>query len=282
MKANGYNAVKTGYVGKIIPRGELHDGQWMVNHYNRVITKAANRQIMVNAHEQVRPTGLSRTYPNLLACEAARGNEFNAWNVGNPPEHETILPFTRLLGGGMDYTPGIFELKMSHYQAGNTCQVHTTLAKQLALYVTMYSPLQMAADLPENYEKHLDAFQFIKDVDVDWSDTKILEAEPGDYITIARFGKQKKAWFVGSITDENSRVSEFTFDFLNPNTKYIATIYADAANADWKENPQAYTIRRVVVSSKSKLKQAVAKGGGYAIAIKKVTDKAELKGLKTL
>ena len=282
MKANGYNAVKTGYVGKIIPRGELHDGQWMVNHYNRVIEKAANRQIMVNAHEQVRPTGLSRTYPNLLACEAARGNEFNAWSVGNPPEHETILPFTRLLGGGMDYTPGIFELKMSHYQAGNTCQVHTTLAKQLALYVTMYSPLQMAADLPENYEKHLDAFQFIKDVDVDWSDTRILEAEPGDYITIARFGKQKKAWFVGSITDENSRVSEITFDFLEPNTKYVATIYADAVNADWKENPHAYTIRRVVVSSKSKLKQAVAKGGGYAISIKKVTDKAELKGLKTL
>ena len=282
MKLHGYNAVKTGYVGWIIPRGETHDGQCMVNHYNRVVEKAANREIMVDAHEPVHPTGLCRTYPNLLACESARGNEFNAWSVGNPPEHETILPFTRLLGGGMDYTPGIFELKMSHYQAGNTCQVHTTLAKQLALYVTMYSPLQMAADLPENYQRYMDAFQFIKDVDVDWKDTKILEAEPGDYITIAREGKYKKGWFVGSITDENSRVSEIAFDFLAPNTKYIATIYADAANADWKENPQAYTIRKVVVSSKSKLKQKVAKGGGYAISIRSVNDKSELKHLGKL
>ncbi|MEK7255444.1 MAG: glycoside hydrolase family 97 catalytic domain-containing protein, partial [Bacteroidota bacterium] len=178
MKANGYEAVKTGYVGKIIPRGEHHDGQWMVKHYERVAKNLAERQIMLDAHEPVRPTGLHRTYPNWLACEASRGNEFNAWSIGNPPEHETILPFTRLLGGPMDYTPGIFQIKLDVYP-GKKEQVHTTLAKQLALYVTIYSPLQMAADLPENYEKHLDAFQFIKDVAVDWDDTKILEAEPG-------------------------------------------------------------------------------------------------------
>lgn len=267
MKKHGYNAVKTGYVGRIIPRGEWHDGQWMVNHYNRVVAKAAERQIMVDAHEPVRPTGLCRTWPNLLACEAARGNEFNAWSAGNPPEHETILPFTRLLGGAMDYTPGIFEIKMEHYQSGNPCQIHTTLAKQLALYVTMYSPLQMAADLPENYERFPDAFQFIKDVDVDWSDTRVLEAEPGDYLTIARLGKNTKTWFVGSITDENARVSEISLDFLSPKTKYTATIYADAPNADWKENPQAYTIRTISVTSRTKLKLPIAKGGGYAISI---------------
>ncbi|MBP1665107.1 MAG: hypothetical protein H6Q19_2247 [Bacteroidetes bacterium] len=177
MKENGYDAVKTGYVGWIIPRGERHDGQWMVNHYQRVIEKMAANRIMIDQHEPVRPTGQHRTYPNLMACEAARGNEFNAWSVGNPPEHETILPFTRLMGGPMDYTPGVFEIKMDYYKAGNTCQVHTTLAKQLALYVTMYSPLQMAADLVENYEKKMDAFQFIKDVAVDWDDTRYLEAE---------------------------------------------------------------------------------------------------------
>ncbi|HRZ98873.1 MAG TPA: glycoside hydrolase family 97 catalytic domain-containing protein, partial [Paludibacter sp.] len=185
MKKYGYDAVKTGYVGWIIPRGERHDGQWMVNHYIRVAEKMAENQIMLDAHEPVRPTGLHRTYPNWMACEAARGNEFNAWSAGNPPEHETILPFTRLMGGPMDYTPGIFEIKMNYYDPKNTNQVHTTLAKQLALYVTMYSPLQMAADLPENYEKRMDAFQFIKDVAVDWDDTKYLEAEPGDYITVA-------------------------------------------------------------------------------------------------
>ncbi|MBC8047521.1 MAG: glycoside hydrolase family 97 catalytic domain-containing protein, partial [Fimbriimonadaceae bacterium] len=196
MKKNNYDAVKTGYVGRIIPRGEYHDGQWMVDHYIRVIEKAAEYEIMVDAHEAVRPTGLHRTYPNWLACEAARGNEFNAWSKGNPPAHETILPFTRLLGGPMDYTPGIFQIKMNYYDSTKTNQVHTTLAKQLALYVTMYSPLQMAADLPENYAKHMDAFQFIKDVPVDWDDTKILSAEPGDYITIARKEKNGNNWFI--------------------------------------------------------------------------------------
>ncbi len=273
MKEHGYNAVKTGYVGRIIPRGEWHDGQWMVNHFNRVIAKAADRKIMVNAHEQVRPTGLSRTYPNLLACEAARGNEFNAWSVGNPPEHETILPFTRLLGGAMDYTPGIFEIKMSYYQPGNPCQIHTTLAKQLALYVTMYSPLQMAADLPENYEKRLDAFQFIKNVELDWRDTRILEAEPGDFITIARQGKKSGKWFIGAITDENMRTAVMPLDFLEKGKTYIATIYADAPDADWKENPQAYVISTRKVTAKTILKQKLAAGGGCAIEIVEKTDK---------
>lgn len=281
MKENGYNAVKTGYVGWIIPRGERHDGQWMVNHYIRVAEKMAENRIMLDAHEPVRPTGLHRTYPNWLACEAARGNEFNAWSAGNPPEHETILPFTRLMGGPMDYTPGIFEIKMDYYQKGNTNQVHTTLAKQLALYITMYSPLQMAADLPENYEKHLDAFQFIKDVAVDWDDTKYLEAEPGDYITIARKQKKSDNWFVGGITDENARKAIIPFNFLDEGEWYIATIYEDGKNADWKENPMVYNIRKVLVNSKSVLKQNLAKGGGVAISLKKTT-KAEMKGLKKI
>jgi hypothetical protein len=281
MKENGYEAVKTGYVGWIIPRGERHDGQWMVNHYNRVVEKMAENKIMLDAHEPVRPTGLHRTYPNLLACEAARGNEFNAWSAGNPPEHETILPFTRLMGGPMDYTPGIFEIKMSYYQPGNKCQVHTTLAKQLALYITMYSPLQMAADLPENYEKRMDAFQFIKDVAVDWDDTKYLEAEPGDYISIARKAKGTADWFVGGITDENARTAVIPFNFLVADQWYIATIYGDAENADWKENPMAYQIKKGLVNAKSVLKQKLAPGGGVAISIKKATEK-ERKGLKKL
>ena len=282
MKRYGYPAVKTGYVGRIIPRGEMHDGQWMVNHYNRVIAKAADKQIMVNAHEPVRPTGLCRTYPNLLACEAARGNEFNAWSAGNPPEHETILPFTRLLGGGMDDTPGIFEIKMEHYQPGNPCQVHTTIAKQLALYVTMYSPLQMAADLPENYEKYLDAFQFIKDVECDWQDTKILEAEPGDYITIARQGKKSGNWFVGAITDENARKAKIDFDFLDPKTKYVAVVYSDAPDADWKANPKAYEINTYIVTDKSSAKIKLAPGGGCAISIRPATDEDLEKKYKKL
>ena len=281
MKNNGYDAVKTGYVGWIIPRGEKHDGQWMVNHYIRVAEKMAENRIMLDAHEPVRPTGLSRTYPNWLACEAARGNEFNAWSAGNPPEHETILPFTRLMGGPMDYTPGIFEIKMSYYKPGNKCQVHTTLAKQLALYITMYSPLQMAADLPENYEKRMDAFQFIKDVAVDWDDTKYLEAEPGDYITIARKAKGTSDWFVGAITDENARTATVHFNFLDENNWYIATIYGDAATADWKENPMAYQIQKLLVNSKSVLKQKLAPGGGTAISLKKAS-KAEMKGLKKI
>jgi hypothetical protein len=271
MKEYGYNSVKTGYVGRIIPRGEYHDGQWMVNHFNRVIEKAADKRIMVNAHEQVRPTGLNRTYPNLLACEAARGNEFNAWSVGNPPSHEIDLAFTRLLGGAMDYTPGIFEIKMDYYQPGNMCQIHTTLAKQLALYVTMYSPLQMAADLPENYERYMDAFQFIKDVDVDWVDTKVLEAEPGEYITIARQGKKYGQWFVGAITAEKARKAVIDFSFLQPNVKYVATVYADAKDADWKENPKAYTITNYIVTSETKAKIQLAASGGCAISLKVAT-----------
>ena len=281
MKENGYDAVKTGYVGWIIPRGEKHDGQWMVNHYQRVIEKMAANRIMIDQHEPVRPTGQHRTYPNLMACEAARGNEFNAWSAGNPPEHETILPFTRLMGGPMDYTPGIFEIKMDYYKSGNTCQVHTTLAKQLALYVTMYSPLQMAADLIENYEKKMDAFQFIKDVAVDWDDTRYLEAEPGDYITIARKAKGTGDWFIGAITDENSRVANIDFSYLEPKTWYVATIYGDAPASHWKDNPMAYEIRKVLVQNTSRLNQKLAAGGGVAISVKKA-GKAEMKGLKKL
>lgn len=270
MKKYGYDAVKTGYVGWIIPRGEHHDGQWMVNHYIRVAEKMAANGIMLDAHEPVRPTGLHRTYPNWMACEAARGNEFNAWSAGNPPEHETILPFTRLMGGPMDYTPGIFEIKMSYYDPKNTNQVHTTLAKQLALYVTMYSPLQMAADLPENYEKRLDAFQFIKDVAVDWDDTKYIEAEPGDYLTVARKAKNSDEWFVGAITDENERTAIIPLDFLDPKLTYMATIYADAPDAHWQTNPMAYKIKQIKVTNKTVLKQKLAAGGGVAISLKKI------------
>ncbi|MFL5773996.1 MAG: glycoside hydrolase family 97 protein, partial [Flavisolibacter sp.] len=244
MLNHGMNTVKTGYVGYIIPRGEHHDGQWMVNHYVRVAQKAAGYGIMVDAHEPVRPTGVHRTWPNWMACEAARGNEFNAWSIGNPPDHETILPFTRLMGGPMDYTPGIFEIKMSVYDPNKKEQVHTTLAKQLALYVTMYSPLQMAADLPENYEAHLDAFQFIRDVAVDWDDTKVLQAEPGDYLTIARKQKNSDNWFLGSITDENARTFTQSLSFLDNGKSYIATIYRDAPTAHWQNNPKAYVIEK--------------------------------------
>jgi len=267
MEDYGYPAVKTGYVGKIIPRGEFHDGQTMVNHFNYVAQRAADYKIMVNSHESVRPTGYSRTYPNYIAAEAARGNEFNAWSSGNDPNHETILPFTRLLGGPMDYTPGIFEIKMNYYDPNKTEQVHTTLAKQLALYVTMYSPLQMAADLPENYERYLDAFQFIKDVPADWQDSKYLEAEPGDYLTIARKDKNSESWFLGAITDENSRKSEIKLDFLTPGKKYKATIYADGKDADWKKNPKSYAIKSKTVTSSSNLKLELAAGGGTAISI---------------
>lgn len=267
MKKFGYPAVKTGYVGRIIPRGEFHDGQWMVNHYLRVAEKLAENKLMLNAHESVHPTGLNRTYPNWLACEAARGNEFNAWSVGNPPEHETILPFTRMMGGPMDYTPGIFQIKMNYYDPIKKEQVHTTLAKQLALYLTMYSPLQMAADLPENYEKYPDAFQFIKDVALDWDDSKYLEAEPGDYITVARKAKGKDDWFVGAITDENSRTANINLSFLDKNKKYTATIYADANNANWEKNPMAYKIYTKQVTAKDILNIKLAEGGGCAISI---------------
>lgn len=267
MKKYGYPAVKTGYVGKIIPRGEFHDGQSMVNHFNYVPQRAAEYKIMVNSHESSRPTGVSRTWPNYIAAEAARGNEFNGWSNGNPPTHETILPFTRLLGGPMDYTPGVFEIKMSHYDASKTEQVHTTLAKQLALYVTMYSPLQMACDLPENYERYADAFQFIKDVAADWDESKYLEAEPGDYLTVARKAKGSENWFVGAITDENPRNTTISLDFLTPGKKYKAIIYQDGKTAHWEKNPINYEIKTIEVTSKSKLKLNLAAGGGTAISI---------------
>ncbi len=279
MNQFGYDAVKTGYVGHIIPRGEHHDGQWMARHYARVMEKTADHHIMVDMHEPVRPTGLHRTYPNFLACEAARGNEFNAWSVGNPPEHETILPFTRLMGGPMDYTPGIFKIKMSAYDPNKKEQVHTTLAKQLALYVTMYSPLQMAADLPENYEAHMDAFQFIKDVAVDWDDTRILDAEPGDYIIEARKGKGTENWFLGAITDENARNFTSSLSFLDATKKYVAIIYRDADNADWQANPEAYTIEKFIVDSKTNLKLKLAPGGGTAVSLMPATPE-ELKQIK--
>ncbi len=291
MKDNGYDAVKTGYVGKIIPRGEWHDGQWMVNHYYRVAQKAAEYKIMIDVHEPVRPTGLHRTYPNWLASEAARGNEFNAWSIGSPPEHETILPFTRLVGGPMDYTPGIFQIKMDYYvaqrpfnnQAPNGYAIHTTLAKQLALYVTMYSPLQMAADLPENYERFPDAFQFIKDVAVNWDDTKILEAEPGDYVSIARKTKNKEEWFIGSITDEQKRNAVLPLNFLKAGQKYVATIYSDKADADWDKNPMVYQIENVIVDAKTTLKIAIANGGGAAVSLKlaSASDLKKWKSYKT-
>jgi len=266
----GYPAVKSGYVGKIIPRAEFHDGQTMVNHFNFVARRAADYKLMINSHESSRPTGYSRTYPNYIAAEAARGNEFNAWSTGNPPMHETILPFTRLLGGPMDYTPGIFEIKMSYYDKSKTEQVHTTLAKQLALYVTMYSPLQMAADLPENYERYPDAFQFIKDVAVDWDESKYLEAEPGDYLTVARKTKGKETWFLGAITDENARKSEIKLDFLSKGKKYKAIIYEDAKDADWKNNPIAYKIKMMVVTNTSKINLNLAPGGGTAISFEPI------------
>lgn len=266
MKRHGYDAVKTGYVGRIIPRGERHDGQWMVNHYVRVAERTAAHRIMLNAHEPVRPTGLHRTYPNWLACEAARGNEFNAWSSGNPPEHETILPFTRLMGGPMDYTPGIFEIKLDRW--GKKEQVHTTLAKQLALYVTLYSPLQMAADLLENYERHMDAFQFIKDVAVDWDDSLYLEAEPGDYLTVARKAKNRDEWYVGAITDERPRSTNVNLNFLAPGRRYVAAVYADAPEAHWERNPTAYKIQSYVVDAKTSLRLDLAAGGGAAVSLK--------------
>lgn len=268
MKEHGYDAVKTGYVGPIIPRSEHHDGQWMVNHYNYVAETAADYKIMVNSHEAVRPTGMCRTYPNWIAQESARGTEFESFN-GNAPDHTTILPFTRLMGGPMDYTPGIFEGDLSVY-GSNKAKLSTTLVKQLALYVTMYSPLQMAADLIENYRKYPDAFQFIKDVAADWDNTYILEAEPGDYITIARKAKGVNEWFVGGITDENERESVIDFSFLPEGKKYIATIYADGKKADWRTNPKDYVISTRKITSKTKLKQRLAPSGGVAISIKEM------------
>ena len=269
MVDNGYNSVKSGYVGDIIPRGEHHYGQWMVNHYLYAVTKAADYKIMVNAHEAVRPTGLCRTYPNLIGNESARGTEYESFG-GNNVNHTTILPFTRLVGGPMDYTPGIFETDCSKMSANNTSRVRSTLARQLALYVTMYSPLQMAADIPENYERFMDAFQFIKDVAIDWDESKYLEAEPGEYITIARKAKGTDDWYVGCTAGYNGHQSDLKLDFLTPGKKYEATIYADAKGTAWDKNPQAYTIAKKKVTSKSKLKLTAGVGGGYAISIKEV------------
>lgn len=266
MVDNGYNAVKSGYVGDIYPAGEYHYGQWMNNHYLYAITEAAKYKISVNAHEAVRPTGLSRTYPNLLANESARGTEFESFK-GLKPSHTTVLPFTRFIGGPMDYTPGIFDLQFTFTPRANRPMVNTTLAKQLAYYVTIYSPLQMAADLPSNYEKHMDAFQFIKDVVVEWDKSIYLEAEPGDYITIARKAKDSESWFVGGITDENSRTAEFSLEFLDPNKKYIATLYADGKDADYQANPTSYIITKGVVRSRDIAKIQLARGGGFAMSI---------------
>ncbi|WP_426486605.1 glycoside hydrolase family 97 protein [Flavobacterium sp. 2] len=266
MKDNGYDAVKSGYVGDILPRGENHYDQWIVNHYQYAIEKAADYKIMVNAHEAVRPTGICRTYPNLIGNEAARGTEYQAFG-GSKPNHVTVLPFTRLIGGPMDYTPGIFEMDISKMNPDNKSHVNSTIANQLALYVTMYSPLQMAADTPDNYNRFPDAFQFIKDVAVDWSESKYIEAEPGDFITVARKAKGTNNWFIGNVNGETSRTSNIDFSFLEKGKKYTATIYADAKDAHYKTNPQAYTIKKIAVTNKSKLSQLSAPGGGYAISI---------------
>ena len=280
MVDNGYNAVKSGYVGDIIPRGEYHYGQWMNNHYLHAVKKAADYKISVNAHEAVRPTGLCRTYPNLIGNESARGTEYEAFG-GNKPFHTTILPFSRLIGGPMDYTPGIFDLKLDFMGDLPHSQVQTTLAKQLALYVTMYSPLQMAADRIESYENYMDAFQFIKDVAIDWDETKYLEAEPGDYLTIARKAKGSNNWFVGGITDENARTAHLSLNFLQPGKEYVATLYADAKDADYQTNPTAYQIKKGVVTSDSQLNIDLARSGGFALSIMEATPE-DLKDLKPL
>ncbi len=270
MVDNGYNAVKSGYVGDIIPRGEHHYGQWMNNHYLYAVKKAADYKICVNGHEAVRPTGLCRTYPNLIGNESARGTEYEAFG-GSKPFHTTLLPFNRLIGGPMDYTPGIFDTKLDFMGDLPHGQVQTTLAKQLALYVTLYSPLQMAADLVENYEKHMDAFQFIKDVAVDWDDSKYIEAEPGDYITVARKAKGTDNWFVGGITDENARTANFTLDFLTPGKQYVAILYADGKDADYKENPTSYLIKKGIVTNKTKMSVKEARSGGFALSLIEAT-----------
>lgn len=280
MVDHNYPAVKSGYVGPSFPGRHFHYSQYMVNHYLYAVKRAADYRIMVNAHEAVRPTGLARTYPNLIANESARGTEFEAFGGDrNNPDHTTLLPFLRLKGGPMDYTPGIFENNM---RPDSSSHANTTLARQLALYVTMYSPLQMAADRPEVYEKHLDAFQFIKDVAIDWQKSLVLEAEPGDFITYARKEKGGERWFVGRTNDEEARISNIRFDFLDKGSWYKATVYADGADAHYLENPGSYTIKEYKVNSRSKLRQAVAPGGGYAISLEKIEDREVLKGLQKL
>ena len=268
MNKYGYDAVKTGYVGDIIPRGEHHYGQFMNNHYLYNVKMAAKHHIMVNAHEATRPTGLCRTYPNLVGNESARGTEYEAFG-GSNPDHTVILPFTRLQGGPMDYTPGIFETQLKTWSK-NTSYVHTTLCGQLALYLVMYSPLQMAADLPEHYEKYDDAFQFIRDVAADWSESKYLEAEPGDYITVARKAKGTDNWFIGGKCDENGHKSNIKLDFLEKGKKYACTLYADAKNADYEKNPKAYVITKKTVKKGDVLKIDEARGGGFAVSVIKL------------
>lgn len=272
MERYGYDAVKSGYVGSIFPRGEHHYGQRMNNHYLHAIRKAAEHRIMVNAHEAVRPTGLCRTYPNLIGNESAKGTEYQAFG-GLHPQHVTILPFTRLNGGPMDYTPGIFVMQLNEFSPGNSSRVNATICNQLALYLTMYSPLQMAADLPEHYMRYRDAFQFIRDVAVDWRQSRYLMAEPGDYIVVARQAKESGQWFAGGVTDENRRTLTVALDFLDPHKKYEATIYADAEDADYRTNPQAYTIRSQRVDRDSKLSLTLAPGGGFAISFREITPK---------
>ncbi len=273
MQQFRYPAVKTGYVGKIIPRGEHHDGQWMSNHFRRVAEKAAAYKIMLNVHEPPRPTGQHRTWPHWLASEAGRGNEYNAFSNGTSPDHETILPFTRLMGGPMDYTPGIF--KLTGYAAADPQrQMHSTLAKQLALYVTMYSPLQMAADLPENYLDKPDAFQFIIDVPVEWDTSLVIAAEPGDYLAIARKEKSNHDWYIGAVTDEQARTLSIPLNFLEPGKKYQIALYLDAKDAHWKSNPEAYSIEHYWVDAKTVLKLSMAPGGGAAVQIKPIEKSA--------
>lgn len=281
MNKYGYTAVKSGYVGNILPYGEHHYGQWMNNHYLYCVVEAAKHKIMVNAHEAVRPTGLCRTYPNLIGNESARGTEYQAFG-GSKTFHTTVLPFTRLQGGPMDYTPGIFEMNISKLNPNNSSHVNATLANQLALYVTMYSPLQMAADLPENYERFMDAFQFIKDVPVDWDNSIYLEAEPGKYVTVARKEKGRNNWFIGSATGDANHQSVISLDFLEKGKNYIATIYADTKDTDYKSNPQSYQIVKGLVNSKNKLKINTVEAGGYAISLFEVTTSDEMKGLKKL
>lgn len=281
MNKYGYTAVKSGYVGNILPYGEHHYGQWMNNHYLYCVVEAAKHKIMVNAHEAVRPTGLCRTYPNLIGNESARGTEYQAFG-GSKTFHTTVLPFTRLQGGPMDYTPGIFEMNISKLNPSNSSHVNATLANQLALCVTMYSPLQMAADLPENYERFMDAFQFIKDVPVDWDNSIYLEAEPGKYVTVARKEKGTNNWFIGSATGNANHQSVISLDFLEKGKNYIATIYADTKDTDYKLNPQSYQIVKGLVNSKNKLKINTVEAGGYAVSLFEVTNSDEMKGLKKL
>ena len=267
MDKYGYNSIKSGYVGDILPIGEHHYSQSLINHYMHVVKKAAEHKVMINGHEMVRPTGLCRTYPNLIGAEAARGTEYQAFG-GTMPHHVTILPFTRLNGGPMDYTPGIFVQDLASVTEGrNNSWVNATIANQLGLYVTMSSPLQMAADLPEHYEQFMDAFQFIKDVDIDWIQSKYLLAEPGDYVVVARQGKKNGQWFVGGVTDDNKRTLDVPMNFLDEGKTYEATIYADAEDADYKENPQAYKIWKETVTSDSVLPMSMARGGGFAISL---------------